>query len=123
VKLRIDVQQATFAPGDNISGEVVVLEGGRSRGATIELRFVERSQPFDHVAYTTEAPLTDQELTKGDVLPFALTLPDQALPSVYTDEASLLWELRVEVDVPLLPDQDERLELIVERRRNHGSPT
>jgi hypothetical protein len=48
------------------------------------------------------------------VLPFELTLPEQALPSVYTDEASLLWELHVEVDVPLRPDHDERLELIVE---------
>jgi hypothetical protein len=114
VKLRIDVQQATFAAGDRVNGEVVVLEGGRSRGATIELRFVERSHPFEHVAYAAEAPLADQELATGDVLPFALTLPDQALPSVYTDAGSLLWELRVKVDVPLLPDQDERLELIVE---------
>jgi hypothetical protein len=114
VRLRIDVRQATFAAGDRVAGEVVVLDGGRSRGATIELRFVERSLPFEHVAYVAEVPLADTELTTGDVLPFELTLPDEALPSVHTDEASLLWELRVQVDVPLRPDPDERLELIVE---------
>lgn len=63
-----------------------------------------------------QAKFTAGDQVNGEVvvLPFELTLPVPALPSVYTDEGSLLWELRVEVDVPMLPDQDERLELIVE---------
>jgi hypothetical protein len=47
------------------------------------------------------------------VLPFALTLPREALPTVYTEHGSLFWELCVKVDVPLLPDVEERLELLV----------
>jgi len=114
VKLRIDLEQGTFAAGDPVNGEVVVLDGGRSRGAAIELRFVERSLPFEHVAFATEpVQLTDEELATGAVLPFALALPAEALPTVQTEHGSLIWELRVAVDVPLMPDFDERLELLV----------
>jgi hypothetical protein len=114
MRLRIDLEQGTFRPGDAVNGEVVVVDGGRSRGATIELRFVERSLPFEHVAYASDpVTLKDDELATGDVLPFALTLPDNALPTVSSEHGSLLWELRVEIDVPLLPDSDERLELRV----------
>ena len=118
MRLRIDLQRAQFAPGDRVAGEVVVLDGGRSRGATARLRFVERSLPFEAVARETDpVTIAAGELRSGDVLPFALRLPDDALPSVSTDLCSLLWELRVEVDVPLRPDADERLELVVVRPR------
>ena len=114
MKLRIDLRQAGFVPGDRVAGEVVVLEGGRSRRATIELRFVERSRRFEHVAYSSgPATLADEELATGDVLAFELVLPERAPPSVYTEYASLLWELLATVDVPLLPDHKERLEIIV----------
>jgi hypothetical protein len=114
VRLRIDLEQGTFAPGDRVAGAVVVLDGGRSRGATAQLRFVERSVPFEHVACETDpVRLTDAELVTGDLLPFELALPEDALPSLHTGPASLLWELRVQVDVPMMPDSDERIELVV----------
>jgi hypothetical protein len=81
----------------------------------LELRFVERAPRFEHVARATDpTTLAEDELTTGDVLPFSLTLPGDALPSVHTDLGSLLWELRVKVDVPLRPDFEERLELVVD---------
>ena len=114
MRLRIELEQSEFAPGDRVAGEAVVLDGGRSRGATAQLRFLERSPPFEHAARETEpVAIADGELCVGDVLRFALTLPDDALPSVHTELCSLVWELRIQVDVPMLPDSGERLELVV----------
>jgi hypothetical protein len=99
VRLRVEVDGEPLAPGAGVSGRVVVQEGGRARSLCVRLAFVERSADFEMVARDAGTQvLAEGDLADGAVLPFALRLPEDALPQVATPHARIGWELRARVD-------------------------
>jgi hypothetical protein len=117
VRLRIDPRTTTVAPGDTVTGEVVVGDGGAARSVVAQLEFVERVAKFTRTAHVgASTVIAEADLQQGAVLPFTLRLPAQAPPSLSTAVGSLDWELVVRVDRPHRRDLEERLTLLVERR-------
>ena len=65
------------------------------------LAFVERTADFHAVARVAgEQTLAEGDLADGAVLPFALTLPADAPPTVATANARIGWEPRARADRP-----------------------
>ncbi len=91
-----------LTPGGVVSGAVRVLGDGRVRAVWLRLAFVERTKDYAEVVRVACEPrrLADGELSHGDLLPFSLTLPDDAPPSVAAPPyGSVGWELRAWADV------------------------
>jgi hypothetical protein len=99
MKLRVDVDGEPLAPGDAVTGRVVVEDGGRARSLSVRLAFVERTNDFQHVARAAgEQVLAEGDLADGAVVPFLLSLPADAPPAIATAHARIGWELRARVD-------------------------
>jgi hypothetical protein len=99
VKLRVEVDGEPLAPGDAVSGRVVVEDGGRARSLSVRLAFVERTADFDQVARDAGTQvLAEGDLADGTVVAFSLRLPEDALPQVATTRARIGWEVRARVD-------------------------
>jgi hypothetical protein len=99
VRLRIEVDAEPLAPGRAVAGRVVVEEGGRARSVSVRLAFVERTEDFHAVARVAgEEVVAEGALADADVLPFAMTLPPDALPAIATAHARLGWELQARAD-------------------------
>jgi hypothetical protein len=115
VRLRVDPATTAVAPGDAVSGRVVILEGGAARSVVAQLEFVERVAKFSRTAHV-EGPtvIATADLEPSTVLPFALEMPANAPPSLSTPVGSLDWDLVVRVDRPHRRDLEERLALLVE---------
>ena len=76
-------------------------DGGRARSLSVGLAFVERTADFHAVARVAgEQTLAEGDLADGAVLPFALTLPADAPPTVATANARIGWEPRARADRP-----------------------
>jgi hypothetical protein len=99
VRLRVEVDGEPLAPGAAVSGRVVVEDGGGARSLSVRLAFVERTKDFHSVARTAaEQAVADGDLADGTVVPFLLTLPADAPPSVTTAHSRIGWELRARAD-------------------------
>ena len=114
MRLRVEVDGEPLAPGAAVSGRVVVDEGGGSRALSVRLAFVERTESFEKVARDAGTQvLAEGDLADGAVLPFALALPDDALPQVATAHARIGWEVRARADRPGPdPSVDRPVELL-----------
>jgi hypothetical protein len=98
VKLRIELDREPVAPGHELTGRVVALEGGLARSLTLGVGFVEQS-PGDRVAALDVRGLIHEgELASGDAVAFRYALPEWALPSVKARHCELFWELEAVVD-------------------------
>jgi hypothetical protein len=98
VKLRIQVDSEPVAPGDELTGRVVALEGGRARSLTLGIGFVEQS-PDDRVeVLDVRGVIHEGDLASGDVVAFRYLLPEWALPNVKARHCELFWELDAVVD-------------------------
>ena len=120
MRLRVEVDGEPLAPGAAVSGRVVVEDGGRARSLSVRLAFVERTADFQRVAREagTQA-LAEGDLADGAVLPFALALPDDALPQVATAHARIGWEVRARVD---RAGPDPTADRAVEVRQGYTAP-
>jgi hypothetical protein len=101
VRLRVEVDGEPLAPGAAVNGRVVVDEGGGTRTLSVRLAFVERTESFEKVAREAGTQvLAEGDLADGAVLPFALALPDDALPQVAGAHGRIGWEVRARADRP-----------------------
>jgi hypothetical protein len=101
VRLRVEVDGEPLAPGAAVNGRVVVDEGGGTRTLSVRLAFVERTESFEKVAREAGTQvLAEGDLADGAVLPFALALPDDALPQVAGAHGRIGWEVRACADRP-----------------------
>lgn len=99
MRLRIELDGKVLGPGETVSGRVVVDEGGRARSLFARLVFIERTEDFHAIARIAgEQKIAEGDLADGASLPFALTLPTDALPTVATAHARIGWELRAIAD-------------------------
>jgi hypothetical protein len=99
VKLHVEVDGEPLAPGAAVSGRVLVEDGGRARSLSVRLAFVERTADFEKVARDAGTQvLAEGDLADGTVVPFQLSLPEDAPPQVASAHGRIGWEVRARVD-------------------------
>ena len=96
--MNLDVQLdrgERYAPGDTVSGSVLVLEGGGSRRLEVSLNYRENSEDeYEHTALNlSSGELHAGDLTTGASYPFTIALPPDALPNYKSEHGELYWEL------------------------------
>ncbi|MGH3043206.1 MAG: hypothetical protein ACRDM2_00625 [Gaiellaceae bacterium] len=96
-----------FAPGDRVSGSVVVTGGGGLRTLEVALEFHEKSPDYEEVPIRVPQTLHTGDVRTGQSLPFSLALPADALPGYSSANGELYWELDVKSD-ELGPDTHVR---------------
>jgi hypothetical protein len=98
--LAIDLDGESFEAGDAVRGRVRVVEGGRSRGLHVELRFCEHSNGYRTVAHTVAPPepLHRGDLPHGATIDFVLGLPADAPPGFSGPHGELYWEVHARSD-------------------------
>ncbi len=91
--LEIEVDSEVHAPGGEVRGRVVVLEGGRSRRLEVRLDFRELVRGVRTAIALRGDPIVVHEgpLVVGARLPFTLLLPRDAPPSYYDEIGMLFW--------------------------------
>ena len=98
-RLELEVESATYAPGDTVRGSVVVVEGGRSRFVEVSLEYRESTPATDSVAdRTPPVRVHEGDLVAGTRLPFALALPAGAFPNYESRASTLTWEVHARSD-------------------------
>jgi hypothetical protein len=100
VKLELELDYGHVTPGEQLTGRVVVLEGGASRTLTLTVRFCERSRQLESTAFSTSTVLHHGDLATGQTMEFGCELPKDALPSVKGKVGELFWELEASSDEP-----------------------
>ena len=100
MKLSIEVDAERVAAGEEVTGRVLVLEGGRSRSLTLTVTFRERSPSYDETAFSDSGVLHEGDLATGQALGFGFGLPSDAPPSVKGKHGELVWELEAVSDEP-----------------------
>jgi hypothetical protein len=108
VRLELELDRECVTPGEQLTGRVVVLEGGPSRSLSLTVRFCERSPQLESTAFSTNAVLHQGDLTTGQTLEFGCELPKDALPSVKGKVGELFWELEASSDEPGVDTQIRR---------------
>ena len=113
MKLGLELASDRPAPGEEISGRVIVLEGGSSRSLKLTLGFHERTAAYSATPYSTSSVLHEGELASGQEVDFTFQLPPEAPPSVKAGHSELLWELEATADRPGLdPHVIRRIEVL-----------
>jgi hypothetical protein len=100
VNLAIELDTERVVPGGEVSGRVLVHEGGRSRSLTLTVAFRERSPAYLETPFSDGGVIHEGDLATGQAVEFRFTLPDAALPGVRGKHGELLWELEAVSDEP-----------------------
>jgi hypothetical protein len=100
MKLELQLDGERYAPGDSVTGNVLVVEGGDSRKLEVSLNFRERtSEDDEHTPVTLSGgELHAGDLTTGASYPFAIQLPPDALPNFKSKHGELFWEVDARSD-------------------------
>lgn len=113
MRLEIRLDEAKVAPGGELTGDVLVHEGGSSRALTLTLSFRERSPSFQAEPFSKGTVVHEGDLSTGETIAFRCAVPAWATPGVRGKDAELLWELEAVSDRPGL---DARAPTAVEVR-------
>lgn len=100
MKLELRLDRDRVAPGEELTGDVVVVEGGESRALTLTVGFHERSPSFHEVPFGATGVLHEGELATGATIPFRYELPAWAAPGVEGRYGELFWEVEAASDDP-----------------------
>ena len=99
MKLAMQVEDRSYAPGEWVRGRVEVQEGGHSRRLTVALLQRDRTSDYAGVVRTIAGP----ELHQGDLeapasFEFAVQLPADAPPSYSDTFGAAYWEVDAKSD-------------------------
>jgi hypothetical protein len=109
MKLEVQLDSNGFAPGEQLSGRILVLEGGRSRSLTLTVSFCERSPGYAAIPFSRSGVIHEGELVTGQSVDFRYEVPESALPSVRGKHGELSWELEATSDQPGLDTHARRV--------------
>ena len=115
MKLELRLADDVAAPGQELSGHVLVHEGGPSRALTLTLSFRERSPSFLATPFSEGRVIHEGDLGPGEAVEFRVEVPAWATPGVKGRHGELFWELEVVSDSPGLDARASRV-VEVERR-------
>ena len=108
MKLAIELDAERAAAGEEVSGRVLVLDGGRSRSLTLTVSFRERSPSFLETPFSDGGVVHEGDLATGQAVEFRFALPNDALPTVKGRHGELFWELEAVSDEPGLDTRVSR---------------
>jgi hypothetical protein len=97
-----------YTLGETIAGNVLVLEGGRSRSLEVRLRYNEKTKDYSKATTTFSASLHEGDLTKGTLFEFEVLVPEDGTPDYRTNHGELYWELAITSDELGLDTQESR---------------
>lgn len=100
MKLEIQLDAHRVAPGQELIGHVLVLEGGPSRSLTLTVSFCERSPGYMSTPFSRSGVLYEGDLATGQAVEFRYEMPDWAAPGVKGQHGELYWELEATSDEP-----------------------
>jgi hypothetical protein len=100
VKLELQLDADRVAPGEEVTGRVLVHEGGRSRALTLTVSFCESSPSYQSAPLSQSTVLHEGDLAAGQAVEFRCELPELAPPGVKGKHGELYWELEVVSDEP-----------------------
>lgn len=100
MKLEIRLDSDRVAAGEKISGQINVLEGGRSRSLTLMVSFRERSPGYEAAPFSESGVLREGDLRAGEAIDFHYRMPEWASPGVKGKHGELYWELEAKSDEP-----------------------
>ena len=113
-RLQLQLDRERFAPGDVVSGTIVVVEGGRSRSLEALLEYVEETDDYVEVATSVSSgALHTGDLERGMSCRFEVALPADALPNFESAHGALYWQLDAKSD-ERGRDTHERRRILVE---------
>ena len=98
VKIEIELDKDSYAPGEEIRGTINVLEGDTARTTSVVIENVEITDDYADVASShSVGTVHSGDLATGMSLPFTATLPSNAKPNVL-GPGTILWRVSAEVD-------------------------
>jgi hypothetical protein len=109
VKLEIQLDADRVAPGQELTGHVLVLEGGPSRSLTLTVSFCERSPGYASVPFSRSGVLYEGDLATGQAVEFRYEMPESATPGVKGKHGELFWELEAASNEPGLDTRAHRV--------------
>ena len=98
MKLELRLDGDPVAAHEDLTGHVLVVEGGSSRSLTVTARFCERSPSFGAVAFSSVVAVHEGDLATGQAVEFRWRLPAWAPPGVKGARGELFWELEAHSD-------------------------
>lgn len=101
LRIEVLVGDEVHRPGGTVRGDLLVVEGGRSRSLEVRLQYREVVRAFQHDAVSCGPQrLHEGDLRTGQQFPFALQLPPSALPGHTDSIGSLGWFVVARSDEP-----------------------
>lgn len=94
----LQLERERFAPGERVTGTVLVTEGGGSRALEVALAFHEKSPDYEELPFSRSQALHTGDVQAGQSLAFALELPADALPGYRSEHGELYWEIDLKSD-------------------------
>lgn len=98
--LLVHPSEPRYTPGDRVAGEIEVVEPGRWRRLSVEVRSIEASRGVVEIAVhaSVELEIDVDGLRPGDRVPFALDLPTDLVRGFSTPGLTRMIELAVRAD-------------------------
>jgi len=109
VKLDIQLDADRVAAGQELTGHVLMLEGGPARSLTLTVSFCERSPGYLSAPFSRSGVLYEGDLVTGQADEFRYEMPDWAPPGVKGKHGELFWELEAVSDEPGLDTRARRV--------------
>jgi hypothetical protein len=99
VRIEVSVDRTSYRPGEEVRGQVAILEGGPARRLLVRLRLDEVTPNVRVAAVTVDGgELARGDLRAGEGYAFRIPLPDDALPSCAGTRSALEWAAEAQVD-------------------------
>lgn len=93
-KLAIELDKASYGPGDPVSGSVNIVEGGRSRSLSVQLVYREKTADVEDAELELPATLIHRgDLETGGAYAFTVELPDDAPPAYASGHGEMYWSV------------------------------
>jgi hypothetical protein len=98
LNLELQLERESFLPGEPVTGTVLVVESGGSRGLEAALELHEKSPDYEETPVTVAQALHVGDLETGQSFDFSLQLPDTAVPGYRSEHGELYWQVDVKSD-------------------------
>lgn len=98
--LEITLDHPAYRPGDAVTGSVQIVDAVETRALTVTLEYRDWTADYRGVGRTVESvsPLGTGTLQAGMSLPFAVSLPADALPNQSGEFGSTSWGVHARAD-------------------------